>query len=183
MTKSTNVEPVERATNRSWTEWMKFMDGIGAKDLDHKSIATEVYKQLEGTIDKPGWWAQAVTVAYEQYIGRRIPGQMTDGKFQTSASKSTQLGMQELMDVWTVFAAKDKEVLSMISGEVRVSGTANRINWRVKGLNGSSIIITSEPKANGTATIIATHMGLESAEENQTAKETWQALLARFLDI
>ena len=83
------------------------MDRIAAKDLDHKAIALNVYEELDGTIDQLGWWTQAVTVAYEQYIGRRIPGQRPDGTFQTSVSRSTTFGMDELMTRWQKFAAND----------------------------------------------------------------------------
>jgi hypothetical protein len=52
----------------------------------------KVYRELEGTIEQLGWWTQAVTMAYEQYIGRPVPGQRPDGTFQKSVSKSTSLG-------------------------------------------------------------------------------------------
>lgn len=177
----TLIEPIERSTNKIWNEWLEFMEQINAKDLNHHDIAEKVYEELNGKIDKVGWWAQAVTVTYEQYIGRRIPGQMPDGKFQTSASKSTKLEMKELMDKWTEFASIDQEVLDLIENQVKVSGTKNRITWRTKGKDGSSIIITSEPKSNGTASIIATHMGLLTLELSQEAKEKWVGILNRFL--
>ena len=79
MATNSRIGPVERATNRTWDEWLRFMDGIGARDLDHKAIALEVYEELEGTVDQLGWWTQAVTVAYEQYIGRRIPDSAPTG--------------------------------------------------------------------------------------------------------
>jgi hypothetical protein len=157
------------------------MDGIGAKNLSHHEIATKVLEELDGKIDNIGWWAQSVTVAYEQYIGRRIPGQRPDGTFQTSVSKSTQLGMQELMDKWEAFAAGDQDVLDIVASDVRVSGTDKRITWRTKAHDGSDIRITSEPKKNGTASIIAMQMGLETNERNLEAKEKWAATLERFI--
>jgi hypothetical protein len=157
------------------------MDSIGAKNLDHHQIATKVLEELDGKIDNIGWWAQSVTVAYEQYIGRRIPGQRPDGTFQTSASKSTKLGMKELMDKWVAFATQDQEVLDLITGDVRVSGTENRITWRTRAKDGSSIIVISEPKASGRASIVAQQMGLQTNELNLEAKSKWQAILSRFL--
>jgi hypothetical protein len=108
MATNPRIKPVERATNRTWDEWLRFMDAIDARNLDHKEIALKVYEELDGTIEQLGWWTQAVTVAYEQYIGRRIPGQRPDGTFQTSVSRSTTLGMEELMEKWTKFAAEDE---------------------------------------------------------------------------
>lgn len=181
MKKNPRIEPIERATNRTWDEWLAFMDGIDARNLDHHQIATQVLMELDGAIDNPAWWAQSVTVAYEQEIGRRIPGQRPDGTFQTSASKSTKFGMQELMDRWTAFAAQDQAVLALLDGDVRVSGTENRITWRTKARDGSSIVVISEPKANGTASIVAQQMGLQTHELNLEAKANWQDALGRFL--
>ena len=177
------IKPVERATNRSWDDWLTFMDSIDAKSLDHKGIALKVFDELDGTgIEPLGWWTQAVTVAYEQHIGRRIPGQRPDGTFQMSVSKSTRLGIRELMDAWVAFAPEDTFVTGLFTGEVKVSGTDRRITWRAKAADGSQIIVTSEPKKNGTASIVATQLGLRTPEQNDEARENWTAAVARFLD-
>lgn len=182
MAENARIKPVERATNRKWDEWLTFMESIDAKSLDHHAIAVKVFEELEGKIDNLGWWTQAVTVAYEQYIGRRIPGQRPDGTFQTQQSKSTKLSMKELMDKWVAFAKKDKDVLDIIEGDLKVSGTENRITWRTKAKDGSAVQITSEPnKKNGTASLVVTQMGLETYELNVEAKERWAAIVKRFL--
>lgn len=182
MTANSRIKAAERATNRTWDEWLQFMDSIDAKNLSHHEIATKVLETLDGKVDSPAWWAQSVTVAYEQQIGRRIPGQRPDGTFQTSVSKSTRLAMQELMDKWVNFAANDEAVLALIAGTPRVSGTDRRITWRTKAHDGSDIRITSEPRKDGTASIIAVQMGLQTEELNNEAKANWSAILQRFLD-
>jgi hypothetical protein len=183
MATNPRIGPVERATNRTWDEWLRFMDDIGAKDLDHKAIALKVYEELDGTIEQCGWWAQSVTVAYEQHIGRRIPGQRSDGTFQTSVSRSTSFGMQELMDRWREFAAADETVRGIVDdGDQRVSGTDRRITWRTKARDGSSVIVTSEPKKNGTASIVVNQIGLQTLELNEEARERWASVVTRFLD-
>lgn len=181
MTTNPRIPPIERATNRTWSEWLHFLDNIDAKNLDHHQIATRVLEELDGKIDSPAWWAQSVSVAYEQYIGRRLPGQRPDGTFQMSVSKSTTLGMQELMDKWTAFAATDQEVLALI-GAARVSGTDKRITWRARAKDDSAITVISEPKANGRASIIAQHIGLPTPEQNNEARAKWQIILTRFLE-
>ena len=182
MVANSRIKAVERATNRTWDEWLQFMNGIGAKNLSHHEIATKVLEELDGKVDNLGWWAQSVTVAYEQYTGHRIPGQRPDGTFQTSVSKVTKLGMQALMDKWVDFAAGDQDVLDVIAGDVRVSGTDKRITWRTKAHDGSDIRITSEPKKDGTASIIATQMGLQTNELNLEAKSNWSSIFQRFLE-
>ena len=182
MTTNARIQPVERATNRSWDDWLRFMDGIGAQELDHKAIALKVYEELDGTVERLGWWTQAVTVAYEQYIGRRIPGQRPDGTFQTSVSRSTAFGMADLMDRWQKFAAEDETVQGIvIDGDLRVSGTDRRITWRTKARDGSAVVVTSEPKKNGTASLVVNQMGLATPELNEEARERWAAVVSRFL--
>ena len=182
MTTNARIKAVERATNRTWDEWLRYMDGIGASKLSHHEIATKVLEELDGKIDNLGWWAQSVTVAFEQYTGHRIPGQRPDGTFQTSVSKSTNLGMKDLMDTWVTFAASDNDVFGVIAADPRVSGTEKRITWRAKARDSSEIRVTSEPKKDGTASIIAVQMGLQTNELNTEAKSKWSSILQRFLE-
>jgi hypothetical protein len=181
MKANSRIKPIERATNTSWDEWSNFMDSINARSLNHHEIATKVLEVLDGKIDNPAWWAQSVTVAYEQYINRRIPGQRPDGTFQTSVSKATKLDMKALMDQWVDFAAKEKDVLDLIAGDVRVSGTEKRITWRTKANDGSAITVISEPKKDGSASIVAQHIGIQTHDLSLEAKSKWAAILERFL--
>ena len=181
MISPSRIEPIENQTKRSWSDWVEFLDGAGGQDLDHQAIALLATEELEGKLDNPGWWAQSVAVAYEQHIGRRMPGQQADGTFQASVSRSTKLPMQELMDQWVEFAEKEKDVQAIVADEVRQSGTEKRLSWRTKGAEGVSIVVQSEPKKNGTASIVVQLMGLPSAELNQDAKQRWQAIVERFI--
>jgi hypothetical protein len=182
MPTNSRIQAVERATRRTWDEWLQYMEGIGASKLSHHEIASKVLEELDGKVDNLGWWAQAVTVAYEQHTGHRIPGQRPDGTFQTSVSKSTQLGMTELMDKWVNFAAQDQDVLALTADEARVSGTEKRITWRTKAHDGSDIRVTSEPKKDGTASIIVNQMGLQTNDLNLEARSKWSSILGRFLE-
>ena len=182
MATNSRIAPIERATGRSWDEWLRFLDGIGAPDLDHKAIALKVYAELDGTIDQVGWWTQSVTVAYEQHIGRRIPGQRSDGTFQLSVSRSTPHRMDELMEKWRGFAAQDETVRgTVVDADPKVSGTDRRITWRTRARDGSSVVVTSEPKPTGTASIVATQIGLQTLELSDEARERWTAVVTRFL--
>ena len=182
MATNPRIGPVERATGRSWDDWLRFLDRIGARDLDHRAIALHVYEELGDGFGQRGWWTQSVTVAYEQHIGRRVPGQRPDGTFQTSVSRSTTLGMTELMDAWCAFAAADPAVQGIVDGDLRVSGTDRRITWRTRARDGSSVVVTSEPKRNGTASLVATQTGLATPELNEQARQRWAAVVARFLE-
>lgn len=182
MERDARIRSIERATGRSWDEWLQLLDSHEAKSLDHKQIALRAYEVLEHAIEKPGWWAQGVAVAYEQHIGRRVPGQSSDGTFQMSVSKATSSGMEELMEQWRAFAAQDEDVQEIVIADgVKVSGTVRRITWRAKAQDGSSVIVTSEPKKNGTASIIAAQRGLPTPECNEESRSRWKAIIERFM--
>ncbi len=180
MAGSQRIEAVERATGRSWGDWLAYFDNIGAERLSHHEIASALIGELDGKVDNLGWWAQATAVAYEQHVGRRVPGQRPDGTFQTSLSRSTSLGMEALMQAWSAFAAADEDIQGLIAGDVRVSGTANRITWRAKARDGASVIVISEPKKDGTASIVVQHVGSATIERNDEAKDAWTTIIARF---
>ncbi|MEU4365671.1 hypothetical protein [Promicromonospora sp. NPDC023987] len=181
MATSSRIQAVERATGRGWDDWLAYLTGIGAPELTHHEIASAVLGELDGKIDNPGWWAQSTAVAYEQHIGRRVPGQRPDGTFQTSVSRSTTLGMDDLMRAWSEFAAGDADVVALIVGEVRVSGTEKRITWRAKGYEGESVIVISEPKKDGAASLVVQHLGSPTPERNDEVKEQWRAIVSRFV--
>jgi hypothetical protein len=176
------IQPIERATKRTWDEWMAYLDGLNARDLPHADIAARAFDLIDGEVENAGWWAQSVAVTYEQAIGRRIPGQRSDGTFEMSVSKATPVGMHDLMEQWTAFAGSDQAVVDLITGEPRVSGTDKRITWRTKARDGSSIIVTSEPKRDGRASIVVQHTGLATLEDNDAARELWRDILARFVE-
>lgn len=181
MATNPRIEAIERATGRSWDDWLAYMASIGADQLTHHEIASALITELDGMVDNLGWWAQATAVAYEHHTGRRVPGQRPDGTFQTSVSRSTSLGMEALIGAWTEFAAADQDVLDRITGDVRVSGTTNRHTWRAKGRDGMAYVVISEPKKDGSASLVVQILGTASLEDNASAKELWTAISTRFV--
>ncbi len=176
------IDAIEKATKRSWDDWLAFMKAIGAEDLDHHAIATHLLIELDGMVDNIGWWAQATAVAYEQHIGRRIPGQQPDGTFRISVNRSTKMNMFALMDGWAAFAAGEPEVSALTTTAPRVSGTERRITWRTKGHDDSAVTVISEPKPNGTAALVVQHGGLPSPETSAATREKWVVIVERFLN-
>ncbi len=85
------------------------------------------------------------------------------------------------MIAWTDFAAGDDEVRGLVPGDVRVSGTGNRITWRAKARDGESVIVISEPKKDGTASLVVQHLGSPTPERNDEVKETWKAIVSGFV--
>lgn len=181
MASGSRIHAIERATNMTWEQWLQYMDSIDARTLTHHQIASALLGKLDGHIDNIGWWAQAIAVTYEQHTGRRIPGQRPDGTFQTSVSKATTLDMTELMDRWTSFAKSHGSVTENIASPARVSGTDRRMTWRAKARDGSSIVVISEPKKGGRATLVVQCIGLQTSELNAEARANWSLIVDAFM--
>ena len=172
---------IERATTIAWEDWRRFLTDHGAAEFDHGAIAALAYGRLDGKIDNPLWWAQSVAVAFEQEIGLRVPGQRSDGTFQTSVSRATPLDMHALSETWTQFATSDSVVQDWIAASPRVSGTDKRITWRAKGVGGSNVTVTSEPKKDVRASLIAQLDGLPSNDIKDSARDAWGSILDRLI--
>ena len=81
-------DAVRRATGRDRDEWFALLDRSGAAAWGHQPIAE--WLVAEQRVDP--WWAQSLTVAYEQARGIRRPGQRQDGTFEASVSRTVDLG-------------------------------------------------------------------------------------------
>ena len=80
-------DAVLQATGRPRDDWFELLDAGGAQALTHKEIAT-VLVARHG-VDP--WWAQSVTVAYEQARGIRRPGQKQDGTYEVGVTRTVDL--------------------------------------------------------------------------------------------
>lgn len=179
-TDTVSDERVVAATGRTRTEWFALLDRAGAQDWDHGHIA----RWLGGKHDVDGWWAQSVTVAYEQARGLREPGQRSDGTFAASATKTVRAPLAE---VWPHLAEEDlrREWLDV---ELKVRGMTEHKSVRMSAEDGSRITLylsDVKPGKDGVAKcrVAVEHDGLGDAEELAQTKEFWRAVLADLADI
>lgn len=82
------------ATGKTRAEWHAILDAAGAREWKHPTIAAWLHSE-HGVA---GWWAQGITVAFEQAIGRRLPGQTADGTFSVSVTKTINGSRAEILD-------------------------------------------------------------------------------------
>src|SRR6266545_4243770 len=71
-------------TGHGLDEWFARLDAWGASERTHTDIAR--WLVTEHQVDS--WWAQSLTVGYEQARGMRAPGQQRDRGFQAFADES-----------------------------------------------------------------------------------------------
>lgn len=168
-TRKENTENYAENTGRSWTEWLTFLDGINARDLSH----TEIAKRVKDTGEVTGWWSQSITVAYEQHIGRRLPGQRADGSFEVSVTRKLDGMMDDVMARWAKSMAGREEIGGTAAAkESETSNTGKRCYWRLPLKDKSKVVVITEPKETGKVLLTVVHEKLPSPE----AVEQWRAV-------
>ncbi|WP_210604897.1 hypothetical protein [Brevibacterium oceani] len=175
-TKAVNIESIEKAFGEPWATTRKRLEDAGGASAIHKELADALYPQFEGVVDKHGWWVQGAVVAYEQEIGRRVPGQRADGTFDVAVSR-TIAGQRS--DLVAALASHVDGTLNgtALKGEPRTSETAKRSFWRANLEDGTKIEIAAETKSEDKSLVVITASKLPSPE----ALEDWRAFLKGFL--
>jgi hypothetical protein len=175
MVKSMNTNGIEKATGKSFEWWCKALDKAGAKDMSHTEIAKFV-PQLAAT---SGWWAQGITVSYEQHLGRRKPGQRADGTFSASVSLTVAGTPNDNLALWQKSAEKVlPKSLVLVSQSASKPG-ARYLSWRGKFKSGSTAVIGFDAKAANKCLVAVEHQKLASPELLDSIKKQWRAALTK----
>jgi hypothetical protein len=170
---------VRRNTGRELDEWFALLDRWDAADRPHPEIA----RWLATEHAVPGWWAQGITVAYEQARGLRAPGQRRDGNFSVSASKTVAVPVERLYEA---FVDEDlrRRWLPDAPFELRTTqpGRSLRANWE-GGATRVNVNFVALGEAKSQAALA--HERLPDAETAEAMKAYWRervAVLKRLLE-
>jgi hypothetical protein len=163
-----NDESVLENTGRTWDEWFALLDEWGATDKKHPAIAR--WLSAEQGVD--GWWAQSVTVAYEQERGMRAPGQRPDGTYSVTASKTVAVPVEALFE-----AFHDESVRGRWLGESELTvrtarpGKSMTAAWE----DGSTrVTIGFDAKGEGKSQVALAHEKIDSAGRADELKAFWR---------
>ncbi|WP_152348518.1 hypothetical protein [Brevibacterium sp. CFH 10365] len=175
-TKGMNIPAIEKALGEKWEDTCARLEAAGGASASHKELADALYPQFEGRVDNHGWWVQGAVVAYEQEIGRRVPGQRADGTFDVAVSRTIPGDRSELI---VKFASLIDSTLNEVAldGEPRTSETAKRSFWRADLDGGIKVEAAAETKSEGKTLFVLTVSKLPSPE----ALEVWRGFGKDFL--
>lgn len=175
MVKPTSTQAIETGTETDWGEWCTYLDASGAANLDHNAIVKIARKFRPIS----GWWAQGVAVAYEQRIGRRKPGQTSDGLFSVSISRTIDGNVASTHETWCRFASKLTLIgRQEIAATATTSVTPKRLYWRCKLDDGSAAAMSMAAKNNTKVLIVVEHNKLPIENQLGTTKQAWASLIA-----
>jgi hypothetical protein len=165
-------EVIRANTGRGWDEWFALLDGWGAAERPHPEIARWLHEE-HGV---GGWWAQGVTVAYEQARGLRAPGQRRGGAFEVNASKTVAVPVDRLYEAFVDPALRERW-LPEATLEVRTAhpGRSMRANWD-DGSTRLVINFTARGDAKSQAALV--HERVPDAGTADKLKAFWRERLA-----
>lgn len=178
MSEPKNKKALETGSGISWSEWIDFLEPH--KQLDHTEMAKVVLAEIErfGVSKNPEWWAQSVTIAFEQYIGRRKPGQQSSGDYSVTVTKTVNGSMDEVLSriVAEMNGEKDFDGVA-IQGEARVSKTEKWRYWRCDLEDGSRVAFNIQTKSNGDKSSVAiNHDGIAHVDDVGRWRAFWKSL-------
>ena len=161
------------ATGKSPEEWFALLDAAGATGWTHTEIARWLFAEHEG-ID--GWWAQSVTVRYEQERGMRMPGQQSDGTFAVSVSRVIPLNALEAVDA--VIAAVSDEL-----GAPPVSANRAAKYPRARWVDdtGEALLATITVQTADRSSVALTRSKIADPERTTTVKTELSTTLSKLL--
>jgi hypothetical protein len=94
---------VRESTGRDWQGWFALLDKRDGARRSHPELA----RLLADELGLESWWAQTITVGYEQARGLREPGQHADG-WAVSASKTVAVPVERLFEAFVDEALRER---------------------------------------------------------------------------
>jgi hypothetical protein len=152
-------------TGRGREEWFTLLDAAGALAWAHAGIARWLVE--EHTVDP--WWAQSVTVGYEQARGLRAPGQRPDGSFEAGASRTYPLPVEQVLR-WLADAEQRDRWLDVVP-EVRGTPSVRSVRWGWP--DGTRVTIHLLGQPGDRTRVSVQHKGLADAEALPPRKAYW----------
>lgn len=156
---NTGPEAMQRATGRPHEQWREVLTEAGALAWPHARIA----RHLVEVHSVDGWWAQAITVDFEQACQGRLPGQRADGTFTTQKTATIP---GEPLDALAAVA-------NLVTGQhgephgQNLTASMPNVRWRLadgtrlqasagrRNKSGSPVTLTRERLPSGEAALLA----------------------------
>jgi hypothetical protein len=156
---------VRAKTGRTWPEWTRELDAIGARQMTHRDIARHVAeKHRIGS-----WWAQTVTVGYERIRGLRERGQRRSGSYEANKSKTFPVSVGALYDAFASAKARAR----WLPGVALTLRTANaNRSMRIAWPDGTRVELSFLGKGEKSQVAVQ-HTRLASKADAEERKEYW----------
>ena len=163
-------DAVRDRTGKGWNEWFALLDGAGARKWEHRRIAEHLH-EVHGM---PGWWAQMVSVGYEQARGKRVKHQTAEG-FSASISRTVPVSAERAFDAWT----QHRRRAAWLGKDIEVTKVTKPKSIRVAMSDGTRASVMFYQRGDAKTQVAVEQTKLRSAAEVAEAKAFWKAALER----
>ena len=163
-------DAVRAKTGKTWAQWGAILDRAGCKDMTHKEIAAWV---LERYPDIGGWWAQSVTVGYEQSRGMRVKHEKVGG-FEVAVSKTVNVPIEALYRAWKNDRSRQRWLPEAIVMRKATVNKSMRITWTP---DETHLNVYFYDKGSGKSQVSVQHIKLKSAQDAERRKKYWRGVL------
>jgi Activator of Hsp90 ATPase homolog 1-like protein len=164
-------DAVKKATGRDWDGWISALDRAGAATRTHKDIAKLLREQL-GV--ESGWWAQTISVGYEQAKGLRDVHQTLDG-YVAGASRTLPVSAEAIYAAWTDARRRKAWLTEPFAVSKSTPGKSVRIDWP----DGSRVDVYLVPKGASKTQVAIQHSKLPDQHAVAMRKAFWKEALDR----
>ena len=117
MEQAIKEDTILEKTGRPWSDWLAELDDFDVAAQGHKAAA----KHLREACEQSPWWAQTLTVRYEQERGLRQLGERPEG-FECSATRTIRASREAAYTALTTAEAWNSWFSSGAELEARVDG-------------------------------------------------------------
>jgi hypothetical protein len=163
-------ERMVEATGRGWQEWFAILDGWNGISHSH----TEIARWLMEEQGVPGWYAQSLTVGYEQARGLRAPGQRKDG-FAAGASRTVSVAVERLFEAFTDESLRERWApAAELRERTATAPRTARYDWE----DGSTrVIVGFDSLGEAKSRVALSHERLPDADSADEMKSWWRERL------
>jgi|GEM_PF-269826 hypothetical protein len=165
---------VQRATTRTWEEWVVTLDAEGMRGKEHRDVVGHLLRAHELT----SWWAQMVSVGYEQSRGQRVVHEPATG-FEVSVSRSLEASAS---DVFRAFNDPARRNWSTVRDYIVRTTIAPR-SLRLGMPDGTLVSVAIDRKGNTRCTVTVQQTKLADNAATDAARSYWRDALARLADM
>jgi hypothetical protein len=164
-------EALVARTGRTWDEWFGALDAWDATARTH----TEIARHLREELGMPGWWAQTVTVAYEQARGLRKRHERPDG-WSVGATRTVAVPVERLYAAFLDEAQREGWLPGVRLGlRTARENRGARFDWED---GPTRVVVDFTAKGEAKSTVALAHERIPNADDAERRKRFWRERLA-----
>jgi hypothetical protein len=159
-------DAVKAKTGRTWPQWLRALDALGAADWAHRDIA----RHLHHTEGLSPWWSQMVSVGYERLRGLRELGQKRSGSYELSKSKTLPVDLSKLYRAFSVKRTRDRW---LEGASLKIRRSAVNKSMRIVWEDGTKVDVAFHEKAPAKSQVVIQHKELPTRSDRERLREYW----------